>query len=331
MLSAFVCSITVSLQLQNVLFTQAFITDQHFRQRSRSASSAMTPLLAMRNDDYFPVDDFHQERFDLEALRQQFESLASTSGFANAMPEEPALVIEERMSSPVTLLSATADSVPLRETPPLDVDIPPRPPLTSIERERRSAEIELLGHLTDGEEAIKEIYNLWFNERGAAASKLLQQARELMEQGPKEQEEAESILLALVDEYGVYFTEPLNQLAILYYVQGRYEKALQLNKMVLSVKPWHIGALSHIVMVYAEMADQNTARQWAFFRLPPFSYGGSNQRRARWVERAVVEATLRLHQGEKNNALSFGISDREWISKQVNNNNYDTSDANAWQ
>lgn len=289
----------------------------------------MTPLLALRNDDfYFPADDSNRERFDLEALRQQFESLALTSGFSSAMPEKPDLEMKERMSSPVTLLSAT-DSVPLRETPPLDVDIPPRPPLTSIERERRSAEIELLGHLTDGEEATKEIYNLWFNERGAAASKLLQQARELMEEGPKEQEEAETILVALMDEYGVYFTEPLNQLAILYYVQGRYEKALQLNKIVLSIKPWHIGALSHIVMVYAEMGDQKTARKWAYFRIPPFSYGGSNQRRTRWVERAVVEATVRLHQGEKNNALSFGISDREWIAKQ--GKKYDTNDANAWQ
>lgn len=205
MLSAVVFSITVSLQLQNVLFTQAFVTDHHFH-RSSGSTSAMTPLLALRNDDfYFPADDSNRERFDLEALRQQFESLALTSGLSSAMPEKPDLEMKERMSSPVTLLSAT-DSVPLRETPPLDVDIPPRPPLTSIERERRSAEIELLGHLTDGEEATKEIYNLWFNERGAAASKLLQQARELMEQGPKEQEEAETILLALMDEYGVYFT-----------------------------------------------------------------------------------------------------------------------------
>mmetsp|Transcript_28169 Transcript_28169/g.68572 ORF Transcript_28169/g.68572 Transcript_28169/m.68572 type:complete len:156 (+) Transcript_28169:849-1316(+) len=133
----------------------------------------------------------------------------------------------------------------------------------------------------------------------------------------------------LIDKSFLLSSEPLNQLAILYYVQGRFEKALQLNKIVLSVKPWHFAALSHIVMVYAAMGDQQTARQWAYFRLPPFSYGGSNQRRTRWVERAVVEATVRLHQGEKNNALSFGISDREWIAKQ--GKKFNSNDANVWQ
>ncbi|CAJ1954505.1 unnamed protein product [Cylindrotheca closterium] len=336
MYSALLFSVIATLQLHNVIITQAFITEHHRHRSSRSEVSAVTPLLAASNiDDFFPTDDSDKNRFDVEALRQRFESLASNTGpsiYSSAMQEQPNLAEKEPLSSPVLLLTATDSSVPLRETPALDVAIEPRPPLTSIERERRSAEIELLGHLTYGEEAVKEIYNLWFAERGAAASKLLHQSRELMEQGPKEQDEAEAILLALIDDYGVYFTEPLNQLAILYHVQGRYEKALQLNKIVLSIKPWHFGALSHIVMVYAAMGDQMSARQWAYFRLPTFSNGGSNQRRSRWVERAVVEATVRLHQGEKNNAKSFGISDREWIAKQGNKfNKFESNDANSWQ
>lgn len=337
MLSAFILIIIASLQFHHVIFTQAFITEHHIRllhRNSLSSVSSMTPLLAMRNDyeDFFPTDDSDKDYFDIEALRNHYESLVSdtlATGFSGAMPEVQNLVDKEHLSSPVLLLSST-DSLPHREAPPLDMDIPPRSHLTSIERERRSAEIELLGHLTDGEEeVVKEIYNLWSNERGSAAAKLLQQTSELMEQGPKEQDEAESILLALKDECGVYFTEPLNQLATLYYLQGRFEKALQLNKIVLSIKPWHIGALSHIVMVYAAMGDPKTARQWAAFRLPAFASSGSNRKRTRWVERAVVEATARLHQGEKDNALSFGLSDREWITKQ--GNKYDTNDASAWQ
>lgn len=214
MLSAFLLSITATLQLQNVIFTQAFITEQHIHRSSHTSVASMTPLRARRNDDFFPSnDDGDNDRFDLEALRQQFESLASNTGaavFSSAMQDDSDLGEKEPVSSGGLLLIAT-DSVPLRETPPLDVPIPPRPPLTSIERERRSAEIELLGHLTDGEEAVKEIYNLWFSERGAAASKLLQQARELMEQGREEQDEAESMLRALVDEYGVYFTGKHNK------------------------------------------------------------------------------------------------------------------------
>lgn len=113
----------------------------------------------------------------------------------------------------------------------------------------------------------------------------------------------------------------------MYYVQGRLEEALTLNKTVLSIKPWHIGALSHIVMVYAAIGDPFSARQWAALRLPSFASSGSNRKRSRWVERAVVDATILLHQGEKNNALSFGIPDCEWIEKQnINENPND-----AWQ
>jgi hypothetical protein len=119
----------------------------------------------------------------------------------------------------------------------------------------------------------------------------------------------------------------VNRLATLYYVQGRLEESLTLNEIVLFIKPWHIGALSHIVMVHAALHDPVSARQWAAFRLPSLAASGSNRRRISWVERAVIDGTILLHEGEKNNSASFGIPDQEWIEKQI----YDNDNTEAWQ
>ena len=116
-------------------------------------------------------------------------------------------VIDEPVMSPVSLFtSSESASSPLPATPTLDVQIPPRPPLTSIERERRSTEIQFLGHLSEGNEGMTELRNLWISERGSRAATVLKKANELMEEGPEEQKEAEFLLRALIEEYGVYFT-----------------------------------------------------------------------------------------------------------------------------
>ena len=82
-------------------------------------------------------------------------------------------------------------------------------------------------------------------------------------------------------------------------------------------------------MVYAAMKDNVSARQWAAFRLPAYSKDGSNRRRTRWAEKAVLDATILLHQGEKRLATAFGESDKVWMEKQVRT--IDESDADAWQ
>lgn len=126
--------------------------------------------------------------------------------------------------------------------------------------------------------------------------------------------------------------EPVNRLATLYYLHGRLEESLTLNKMVLAIKPWHVDALSHIVMVYAAMGDSDRARQWAAFRLPNFtsSTNGSNRRRTRWIERAVVDATIMLHKGEKITANSFGEPDKAWVEKHRSTYDLQNPD-DAWQ
>lgn len=227
-------------------------------------------------------------------------------------------------------ISSSENSLSLPERPTLDVTLPVRGPLTTIERERRLAEMNLLATLDQGDNSISDIWDLWFTERGPQAATLLHEADALMNEGQEGFGTAEKILRALIEDYGVYFTEPLNRLATLYHLQGQMEEALTLNKMVLAVKPWHFGALSHIVMVYAARGDNQSARQWAAFRLPTFDPEKPSKRRIRWVERAVAEAKMLLDAREDTIARAFGSSDQDWVLTQKAQTMYE-NDAGSWQ
>lgn len=279
--------------------------------------------LYMHSDEF---DDGHKSFFDVEAARKQLESLVGSGGPAEHHESHPRQVSTRPIFASISMDTQTSL---LPEAPKLELALPPRSPLTTIERERRSAEIELLAHLNDGDEALNGIWNLWFAERGSKASALLHKADDMISEGAHAWTEAEAILRGLIEQYGVYFAEPLNRLATLYYLQGRHEEALTLNQMVLAIKPWHFGALSHIVMVYAALGDSVSARQWAAFRLPTISSAGSNRRRTRWVERAVVDATILLHEGEQNLSELFGETDNSWMQRRKSHNF--ENDDDAWQ
>jgi hypothetical protein len=280
--------------------------------------------LYMRPDD---ITNEHDDFFDVEAARRQLESLVG-SGAPAEQPQQRQF--EEVPRRPMFASISIESTLLLPEPPKLDVSLPARSPLTTIERERRSAEILLLAHLNDGDEALSDIWNLWFSERGPKAAALLRKADNLVGEGPQGWKEAEEILRDLIEEHGVHFSEPVKCLALLCYLQGRMEEALSLNQMVLAVKPWHFGALSHIVMIYAALGDSVSAGRWAAFRLPTFPPLGSNRRRTRWVERAVVDATIVLHEGEKNLAETFGESDKSWFEKQQRKIRNIENDADAW-
>lgn len=189
----FLC-LAVSLQIYHANFSNAFTLPL---QRPSGLSTSMTAL-NMRSEDNF---------FDIEAAREQLESMVTSEGDLTTEQSNQQNVIDEPVMSPVSLFtSSESASSPLPATPTLDVQIPRRPPLTSIERERRSTEIQFLGHLTEGNEGMTELRNLWISERGSRAAKVLKKANELMEEGPEEQKEAEFLLRALIEEYGVYFT-----------------------------------------------------------------------------------------------------------------------------
>jgi len=237
---------------------------------------------------------------DVEATRQRLESLVGGDGAT---------------TGPVTSPPLPSSSV----SPPLHVKLPPPPLMTSVERARRQTEQDLIQQLATGDQALTDLWDLWFQERGLAAADRLLYAEELTGQGPARWEEAEAVLRRLIQTHGVYWAEPLNRLATLYYIQGRWEEAETLCQMVLAVKPWHFGALSGIVMVYAALHEPVKARQWAARRLPAFALKGPNRRRKQWVEMAIQDSQAALQDGEKRV--------REWMGAQ---DNYESLN-DAWQ
>jgi hypothetical protein len=367
LLSVSFLRVSLSHAFSNPSAVRTTVTSTFWNGNMYSPSYKMTSIflsaydddLDRRLDDEEDEDDDEFVNFqayipiDVDSARQQLESLvgagsgspleeqevSSTSSSPQEQQQRRTTLTnirfhKEEVSSPISSAGASIASSPamldVTEPPPLSVDLPQRPPMTSIERERRLAEIDILHNLLNQQEAIADLWSLWFAERGPQAEAVLKEADDLMTGHVREQLEAERLLRSLIEEYGVYFVEPINRLATLYFTQGRMEESLALNKIVLAVKPWHVGALSHIVMVYEAMGDSMMARSWARFRLPN---GGSNKRRECWVERAIHDATRMLEHGEMNNAMTFGESDHDWIGRQPTTTTTTSSnvDDNEWQ
>jgi hypothetical protein len=211
------------------------------------------------------------------------------------------------------------------------------PVLTSMDRARRIAEMKLLSQLSplvesndgaargnghdDHEQVLRELWNLWFHERGPKAAERLTKAEELVSLGPRHWDAAEEALKELVMEYGMSWAEPMNRLATLYYLQRRYRVAERLCLAVLSAKPWHFGALSGIVLVYESLRDTETAQQWAARRLPTHSRTGSNKRRATWVQQAIKNAEDSLLDAERSVFRAFGEPDEHATRKSGHHQN----------
>jgi len=201
----------------------------------------------------------------------------------------------------------------------------PPPPLTTIRHKRLEAELELIESLTSSDAAIKNLWALWFSERGPDAARVLLRAEELSSQavlgnsqvpvdGDKRLQEAEDLLWDLIEKYGVYWVEPVNRLATIMYVRGKFQDSKRLCEVVLSVKPWHVGALNGIVMACAAMNDVTTARAWAEKRLPPLQESYDElvwSRRRAWVKWAAHDAKNKLLVFEKMDRRDADIGVKE--------------------
>jgi tetratricopeptide (TPR) repeat protein len=329
-------------------FSVHHVARKHHARQSMTAVAAPPLHMVLANDNDNDNDHFDENAdfFDVEAARRELEALVDGggSGVAGDLPapsqaqsQAPAQQSKQQLPEIKNKNRPTASSSSwlsgsstLPATPLLDVTMPPPPPLTTIQRERSLAEIEQIFQLVNGDESLTDIWNLWFSERGPKAEALLQKADDLMSEGPAGSgfRQSEEILRGLIEEYGVFFVEPVNRLATLYYLEGRLEEALPLNKIVLSVKPWHFGALSGIVMVYAGLGDAERARQWAAFRLPS---SAQTRRRHQWVERAVLDIQGALNQAEKRNVDGFGKPDMHITNNNAFEGDDAASDDDAWQ
>jgi hypothetical protein len=259
------------------------------------------------------------DSFDIEAARRKLESIVGESDVGGRIYDEPKSTLSKSARSFQALFLSLEER-----------SVPEAPPLTSIERERREAEIKMLLHLGHGDASLADLWTLWFQERGSKAAARLVQAEQLAN-NPSTWEEGEIALRVLIDSYGVHWVEPLNRLATLYYMQGKLKESEALCKAVLTVKPWHFGALSGIVMVYAGLHDVDEARQWAAHRLPSFAPTGSNRRREQWVQKAVREAQDSLLAAERRLQDSFGKRDHDIIDGTNNNYYNELDNKDYWQ
>jgi len=304
------------------------------RMTGGAAATGLHGMMHPNSGDVDPYEDHPHEdgddAFDVDAVRARLEELLCI-GESSAPDGTPRRAPAAQVAHKPSAKPAGRDGALYSFIPDVDVVLPPPPPLTAIERERREAEIELLGRLDQGDEALSDLWTLWFQERGPQAAARLLLAEELTGRGPQYWDQAESILRELIEEYGVYWVEPVNRLATLYYMESKFEQAESLCKMVLAVKPWHFGALSGIVMVYAGMQDPPSARQWASRRLPTVApTGNPNRRRIAWVHKAVSDAERSLFAAEERVRHSFGRPDEHTTKSSRRRNKKNRGNSNRF-
>jgi len=211
-------------------------------------------------------------------------------------------------------------------------------PLSSTARSNKEKEIQLLSSLATSDKSLPQLWSLWFGEKGPAPAKQLVDAKALADKGPKHWDEAQQQLLHLISTHGTEWVEPINALANLLFVQGQLQQSKALCELVLSLKPWHFGAVRGLVLVCAGLGDSTSARIWADRRLPPITpraiphhneqqqssshrrstgrYSDATvitERRKAWVQRAVQDAQFSLLQAEQQTRDNFfGQRDDTW-------------------
>jgi hypothetical protein len=174
------------------------------------------------------------------------------------------------------------------------------PPLTTMERERRRFEIELLSRLYTGDDAISEFKALWFFERGSEMQSQLFKA-DFAIGNPKNWEESENILNDLIRSDPT-FLEPKVRLSKLCCLQGRFDDSLRLAQEVLELRPWHFVVLDTMVAVYTGKGNTDMAQMWASRRLPTPS---QREKRKLWVDRALRDAKEVLARLEEQSSRDF--------------------------
>ena len=314
-----------------------------------------------KNNDNEEDDNDDESSFDADAARQKLESLLlkgqqsqqqqqqQDDEAAEATSDSAVCTVQDLLRAVVDYNNNNHndDNESINKLP-----VPP-PPLTATDRDRRLVEIQLLQQLLDpdyDDATSSLLWNLWYNERGPTAQRILVQCDQLLGSNSSGDvmaawNECERLLTSMIAQYGPYFTEPINRLATLYYLQGRYQESYQLCRVVLHTKPWHFGALSGIVLVLQQLGDHEKARYWAERRLPSAVVtdgGGSgapkkkSSQRSEWVTRALANAQESLQQAEKRTQEFFLGKPESYYDKKKQKETLTNIDDNedggdAWQ
>lgn len=296
---------------------------------------------ALGGDDHEDEDGEVYPSFDVDSARKQLQSL-----FTDDKDEKTTTLDSFNLQAFLEQSSLqggpTIKDKESSETPVVALDqslLPPQPPLSTIERDVRRAEIQLLEQLAEDDSPVPQLWDLWYSQRGGEALGRLRQADQLMAD-PNSWKDCEDSLKLLVNEYSIYFVEPINRLATLYYLQGRMEASYHLCRLILlHLKPWHFGALSGIVQVCLALGNRDEARYWATKRLPtaaantgapPFDGGPTNPRRLTWVKEMAETAKRMMQEAEETTQKQFGNPD-DYYRKQTKTGEEDIADGDAWQ
>jgi tetratricopeptide (TPR) repeat protein len=134
------------------------------------------------------------------------------------------------------------------------------------------------------EQATRELWRIWFTQKGIYGLELLERSQMLME--AKKFQEAETLLNQLIADQPD-FAEAWNRRAVLYFVQQNYRKSLADCEQVEALNPIHFGAIHGKGLCYAALGNYVAAIQ-AFRRaLEIQPYAIANQR-------LILECNARL-------------------------------------
>jgi len=189
--------------------------------------------------------------------------------------------------------------------------------------------------LQNQELVVSELWTIWFGERGPLNEQRLRSIEETLGD-PSQWEIAEQKYMELINEQCksdgesklnlCNWVEPANRLATLLYLMGRLKESKTWCEAILEAKPWHIGALSGIVMVCVQLRDEEGATKYIQMGLPNLSTEMRSARKA-WVEKNVEIATEQLLQLQSSNEIYEKISMA--FSKEIVNTDDDSS--SSWQ
>lgn len=147
----------------------------------------------------------------------------------------------------------------------------------------------LLADLKSSDEAIREratedLWRIWFEQKGVYGLTMLRRSQVLLESG--QVEEAEALLTELIREQPD-FAEAWNRRAVMYYLQGRFFKAIADCKEVIRLNPIHFGAWHGLGLSYAAVGRYTEAIQ-AFHEVLAI------QPHALINQKLILECTARL-------------------------------------
>merc|ERR1711862_124351 len=125
---------------------------------------------------------------------------------------------------------------------------------------------------------------------------------------------AESKLRKLIDREGVYYVEAVYRLATILFLQGRFKESKEMCNIVLTIKPWHVGALSTMVMVCQGLNDTTGLAYWSSQTMPRLPEEAeqdiiTSEEREEWVDKMLYKAEKRLQIAEDRLKESYTLLD----------------------